>query len=123
MYHGGGRSGVTFVGTKGKVMTGRGHCSTEPREIMAEPIRPDEVRLYRSHNHGGDFLNCVRTRKRPVADVEIGCSSVTVCHLGNIAYWLKRPIKWDPVKGEIIGDEEANRWVSRPMRAPWVLEV
>jgi hypothetical protein len=39
--------------------------------------------------------------------------------LGNIAYWLNRPLKWDPVKEEIIGDDEASRWLSRPMRGPW----
>ncbi|HUS93109.1 MAG TPA: hypothetical protein VM695_14720 [Phycisphaerae bacterium] len=43
------------------------------------------------------------------------------CHIGNIAYWLKRPLKWDPAKEEFLGDEEANRWLSRPMREPWRL--
>jgi hypothetical protein len=42
-----------------------------------------------------------------------------VCHLGNIAYWVGRPIKWDPDKREIIGDAEASRWLDRPKRAPW----
>ena len=69
----------------------------------------------------GDFLHCVRTRELPFRNIERAHRTVTVCHLGNLAYWLKRPIKWDPVKEEIVGDEEASRWLSRPKRAPWHL--
>ena len=53
--------------------------------------------------------------------MSIGSVTATVSHLGNIAYWLGRPIKWDPVKEEIIGDSQAARWLDRPMREPWVL--
>jgi len=53
--------------------------------------------------------------------VAIGASSVNVCHVGNIAYWLNRPLKWDPVKIEFVGDDEANRYASRAMREPWSL--
>jgi hypothetical protein len=69
----------------------------------------------------GDFLTCVRTRQRPFRDVEISHRTASVCHLGNIAYALKRPLKWDPVKEEFPGDEQANRFVSRAKRAPWSL--
>ncbi|MCX7047440.1 MAG: Gfo/Idh/MocA family oxidoreductase [Candidatus Sumerlaeota bacterium] len=69
----------------------------------------------------GDFLHCVRTRQEPFRNIEVAHRAVTVCHLGNIAYWLNRPLKWDPAKEEIIGDEEASRWLSRPKRAPWHL--
>ena len=54
------------------------------------------------------------TRERPVADVEIGARSVTVCHLANIATWLGRKIQWDPSKEKIVGDAEASRWLDRP---------
>jgi len=122
MYHGRGPRGraIQIFGDRGVVMIDRGGLSTDPPEIMAEPIAPDEVHLYRSHGgHKGDWLRCIRRRSRPVADVEIGCRSVTVCHLGNIAYWLKRPLKWDPGREVFLGDEEANRWLDRPKRAPW----
>jgi hypothetical protein len=69
----------------------------------------------------GDFLHCVRTRERPFRDVEFAHRAATVCHLGNIAYWLNRPLKWDPVKEEFIDDDEANRWLDRPKREPWRL--
>jgi len=63
----------------------------------------------------------VKTRERPFRDIEIAHRTATHCHLGNIAYWLKRPLKWDPDKEEIIGDPEAARWLDRPKREPWSL--
>lgn len=69
----------------------------------------------------GDFLHCVRTRQRPFRHVEVAHRTVSHCHLGNIAIWLNRPLRWDPVKEEIVGDPEASRWLERPSRAPWHL--
>jgi len=71
--------------------------------------------------HQSDWLQSIRTRERPICDVEVGCRSVTVCHLANLAYWLMRPLAWDPVEEEFIGDPEANRWLDRPKRAPWTM--
>ncbi len=67
----------------------------------------------------GDFLHCVRTREKCFRDFTYAHRVATVCHLGNIAYELKRPLKWDPVKEEFPGDEEANRMTWRPMRGTW----
>jgi hypothetical protein len=75
--------------------------------------------LYNSYSHGKDFLDCMRSRKKPICDVEIGCRSVTVCHLGNIAYWTGKRLRWDPVKEVFIGDDEANKWLDRDVRGPW----
>ncbi len=123
MYHGGatGRAGVEFIGPGGRVMVNRGYIETDPPSLLAEPIHPDEAKLYRSRNHHDDWLNAIRTRGRPICDVAIGYRSVTVCHLGNIAYWLKRPLKWDPASEQFVGDDEANRMLQRPMRSPWRL--
>jgi len=120
MYHGGAK-GILFTGTEGKVEVSRGYFRTWPDRIGQEPIGPNDVHLYKSPGHQQDWLDCIRTRQRPICDVVIGASSVTVCHLGNIAYWLGRPLKWDPLKREIIGDTEASRWLDRPKRAPWHL--
>ncbi len=120
MYHGG-ANGVLFTGTEGKIEVNRGYLKTWPDEIGLEPLGPNDLRLYESPGHRADWINCIRTRQRPICDVAVGCSSVTVCHLGNIAYWLGRPFKWDAVAGEIIGDAEASRWLDRPKRAPWRL--
>jgi predicted dehydrogenase len=115
----GGANGILFTGTDGKVEVNRGYFKTWPDEIGKEPIGPNDVRLYESSNHMQNWIDCIRTRRRPIADVEIGASTITVCHLGNIAYWLGRPIKWDPAKHEIVGDSQATRLLDRPKRGPW----
>ena len=122
LHHGGSeRSSITFIGTEGKVFVGRGHLSTDPPEMMKTPIGAREVHLYRSRNHHQDWLDSIRLRKKPICDVEIGARSVSVCLLGNLAYMLERPLKWDPDREQFIGDDLANHWVTRPMRAPWTL--
>lgn len=123
MYHGGasGNAGVEFIGTEGRVLVNRGYLETDPPELLDEPIGPDEIRLYDSPNHHDDWLTCIRTRNRPVCDVAVGYRSVTVCHLGNIAYWLKRPLRWDPVQERFVNDPGADRLLQRAMRSPWSL--
>jgi predicted dehydrogenase len=114
-------NGVLFTGTKGKVETNRGHLKTWPDSLKDQKIGANEVRLYESKNHYTDWLDAVRNRSKPICDIEIGCRSVSVCHLGNIAYKLKRPLKWDPKREVFVGDDDANRLLSRPMRSPWHL--
>jgi predicted dehydrogenase len=114
-----GVNGVQFIGPEGKITVNRGYFAADPEEAAAEPLGAGDVRLYRSPGHHEDWRECLWTRKRPCADVEIGARSVTVCHLGNIAIWLGRTIRWDPAKEEIIGDPEASRWLDRPLRAPY----
>jgi hypothetical protein len=121
VHHGGGGKGVVFHGTEGKIEVNRGHLQTWPESLMQEPTGPDEVHLYESPGHQADWLNAIRTRQPPICDVEIGARSVSVCHLGNIAYWLKRPLRWDPVEERFVDDPEADRWLDRARRAPWRL--
>ncbi len=113
--------GVLFTGTEGKIEVSRDHLVAWPESLLRQKLRPDEIHLYESKNHPDNFLECIRTRNRPASDAEVGCRSVTVCHLGNIAYWLKRPLKWDPKAEQFVNDPEADRMKSRPMRAPWRL--
>jgi predicted dehydrogenase len=120
VYHNrGGGAGVVFYGTGGTIWVDRNKLRTDPPYVMQKPIGADEVHLYYSRSQKGNWLDCIRSRRRPICDVEVGCRSVTVCHLGNIAYWLKRPLKWDPAAEQFVGDEEANRWLDRPKREPW----
>ncbi len=114
-------AGVEFVGSEGRVLVNRNYLETDPPYLVDEPIGPNEIRLYESPGHQENWLHCLRTRGKPICDVAIGHRSATVCHLGNIAYWLKRPLKWDPVAERFQGDEEANRLLQRPMRYPWHL--
>ncbi len=72
--------------------------------------------------HIKNFIDCMRSRKRPNSDVEIGHNSMIACHLANIAQRLGRLVKWDVEKETIVGDPEAqNNYVSRAYRAPWKL--
>ncbi len=112
---------VRFEGTDGWVAVTRGSIDSNPKNLITSAIGPNEIHLYRSDNHWQNFLECVRSRRQPVADVEIGHRTATICNLGNIAMQLKRTIKWDPKTERVIGDEEASRMLSRPMRAPWTL--
>ena len=111
--------GVLFVGTEGKIEVSREHLDTWPENLKRQKIGPNEIHLHKSFNHQTDFLNSVRTRRRNASDAEVGRRSITVCHLGNIAYWLKRPLQWDPEKEVFIGDPAANRMLEREKRSPW----
>ncbi len=115
------KGGTTFEGDKGKIWVNRGKLEGTPAEVLKMPPGDGDVRLYVSKNHHDNWLECVRTRKLPICDVEIGHRSATVCHLGNIAVRTGRKIAWDPAKEEIVGDAEAARMLSRPYRAPWKL--
>ena len=108
-----------FEGTEGWISDGR---EAEPKSLLQSAIAPGELHLYEARGgHMGNFLECVRTRQDPSAPAEVGHRSATACHLGNIAMLLGRRLRWDPAAERFIGDDEANRMTSRPMRAPWGL--
>lgn len=119
MIHDSSRGGVKFIGTQGTIFVDRGRFQADPESLGQEPLGDQAIRLYASTDHLQDWLDCTRSRKRPICDVEIGCRSVTVCHLGNLAYWNHRRLKWDPAKEQFVGDAEANTWLDREKRAPW----
>jgi len=114
-------NGVKFEGSDGWVFVTRGRIDAEPKSLLAETIGPSEVHLYRSHDHKGNFVDCVRTRRDPIANVEIGHRSATVCHLANIALWLGRPLRWNPDEEHFVDDPGADRMMQRSMRSPWTL--
>lgn len=109
---------IIFTGSEGEVEVSRGSIRTRPKSLLRERIEP-EKRLYKSYNHYGNWLECIRSRKRPICDAEIGCRSLTVCHLGIIANKLGRGLKWDPAEERFVNDAEADRMLSRSMRSPW----
>jgi hypothetical protein len=84
-------------------MVNRGQfLRTDPVTIKDQRIEPGEIRLYESNNHRRNWIECVRSRRQPICTATIGHRTATVCHLGNIAYWLQRPLKWDPEKEQFI---------------------
>jgi predicted dehydrogenase len=113
---------VRFEGTEGMVEWGYSKVyRSEPESLINSEIGPDEIHLYRSDDHVRNFLDSIRSRREPVAPVEVGHRSSSVCHLGNVAVRLGRNVTWDPEKECFPGDDEANAMLTRPMRAPWHL--
>ncbi|KPK71246.1 MAG: oxidoreductase [Acidithiobacillales bacterium SM23_46] len=114
--------GVAFHGTEGTLILDSGGWEVVPEEgkkkLKAEKHagagdgRPEHVR---------NFLDCVRSRERPVEDVGFGHLVSTTAHLGNIALLSKRSIQWDAENERILGDKKASRLVTAPYRAPWKL--
>ncbi|HKA07874.1 MAG TPA: gfo/Idh/MocA family oxidoreductase, partial [Gemmataceae bacterium] len=82
-----------------------------------------DVHLYASKSHHANWFECIKSRKSPIAEAEIGHRSATVCHLGNIAIRTGRKITWDPAKEQILGDKEAAAMVTKAYREPWKLVV
>jgi predicted dehydrogenase len=117
----GGPSGCVFYGTAGTLHIDRGVLKSEPEEIVKEPLGERDVHIFRSPGHHRNWLDCVRSGERPAADVEIGARTVTVVHLGNLAYWHQRELRWDPQQWRFPDDAEANGWLDRERRDPWQL--
>ena len=115
-------NGVVFEGTDGWIYVRRGHVEASRPEILKDPLPSRAKRLYASNNHMANFFDCVRSRKAPICDAEIGHRSVSVCHLGSIALRLGRKLQWDPQKEQFVGDDEANKYVAREQRRAWSYE-
>lgn len=112
---------VKFIGSKGSLFINRKKFYCDPPAIIDSKTGPNEVHLYKSDDHFRDFLDCVKLRRDPIANVEVGHRSATVCHLGNIAMLLGGKLKWDPQNERFINDDQANKMLSRVMRSPWRL--
>lgn len=112
----------TFYGTDGVVsVDNQGQNAT----VLPHKLAPEKLRKRVKYHSGGDhvrnFLACIKTRSEPVAPVEVGHRSATVCHLGNIALQLQAKLKWDPESEKFHGSrsDEANGLLDRPPRAEW----
>jgi predicted dehydrogenase len=116
-----GGDNTRFVGTEGWVEVSRGGWKTEPASLMQLELGPNDVRLVESRNHYQNFVDCIKSRKDPVSFIEDAVRSDVFSHLGDIAIRLKRKIRWDWEKEEILGDPEASKRLARPLRAPWTL--
>lgn len=115
------RGGVTFEGTDGSVWVNRGAIETKPDRLAFEDFADNEVHLYRSDDHFGNFIDCVLSRKEPIAPIEQAHRSITIAHLGNIALRLKRDLRWNPETERFVNDAEADAMLSRPMHGDWKL--
>jgi predicted dehydrogenase len=131
-------NGIRFEGTEGWIFVSRGNetvTASDPQSrlkdaqalaashpgIITSVIGPDEVHLYESTDHHGNWLDCVRSRREPIAPVEVAHRACSACLLHHIAMKLPRKLRWDPWKERFIDDEQANAMLSRPQRPPYVL--
>jgi predicted dehydrogenase len=112
-------NGVRFEGSDGWIYVTRGEIKASKPELLEEPLPGNALRLYKSDNHMGNFFECIRSRKDPICDIEIGHRSISTAHLGVMSARLGRPLKWDPVKEQFVGDKEANKMLVREMRKPY----
>ena len=140
------KMGTKWIGTDGWVHVNRGSYdaskdslkkivkkrkddtapNSEVIEAATAPKLGDDViksRLYETAGHHRNFVDCVKSRKPTVTPVETAHRSATPGHLALISFLVNRPIKWDPVKEEIVGDAEASKLLTRDYRGSWKLEA
>jgi predicted dehydrogenase len=131
-------NGIKFVGTEGWVFVSRGNetvtesdpvaklkdaqaLSASNPKMLTSVIGPGETHLYKSTDHHGNWLECVRSRQQPIAPVEVAHRACSACLLHHMAMKLKRKLFWDPVKERFKNDDEANAMLSRPQRWPYIV--
>ena len=115
------RNGIKFEGTNGWIWVNRAELEASDDSLLNTPLPAGAVRLPVSNDHMGNFFDCVRSRKLPIAEVEVGHRSASMCHMGIIALRLNRKLHWDPAAEKFTGDgaKEANHWLAREMRKPY----
>jgi hypothetical protein len=121
-----GSCGVRYEGPDGWVAVADGYARPEVSSptLLADYARlvADYVaRTQRPMSHVRDFFNCVKSRRQTVANPEMMHRSMTTVHAANICMWLRRNLRYDPVREEFIDNAEANRLRTRAMREPWII--
>ena len=115
---------VRFIGSDGTLDVSRSFLDV-PEKLKTLDLKESDVKLTQpaGGNHYADFLNSIRTRQKPLCDVETGHRTCTVCNVTNIGYQLRRPLRWNPATEKFDGDKEANALLTRTLRAPHRIAV
>jgi len=113
--------GTTFHGTEGWVSVRRGALHFSDEKLRRIKLKNSDAHLYESTDHMGNFIDCIKTRKKPISTIEAAVQSDLISHLSNAAIRLKRPVKWDPKKERVIGDNKAAKAINRKRRSPWTV--
>ena len=116
----GGPSGCVFFGERGSLHIDRGHLVSDPEELVKTPLAESDMRLPDTGGHHRNWVDCIKSREQPVADVEKGARTVSLIHLGNQAYWNHRTLRWDPKNWQFL-DQADNRLLDYARRDPWQL--
>ena len=111
--------GTAFRGSEGWVSVRRGSIYFSDEKLRRLKLKSTDEHLYKSKNHMGNFVECIKARKKPISTIEAAVQSDLISHLSNAAIRFKRPVKWDPKKEQVIGDSELAKSLNRKMRAPW----
>ncbi len=118
--------GGRFIGEKGSITIERGEFSSDPPELTEEPLENPEIEVYRSEHHWRNWIDCVKSREDPIAPVEVGHRTATVCHLANIARWVSQVtgetdehLMWDPEQEKFTNSQWGNHFLDRPRRKPY----
>jgi hypothetical protein len=115
------RNGLKFEGSNGWIWVNRNEIEANDEALINTPLPAGSQRLYVSNDHMTNFFDCVRSRKLPIAEVEVGHRSASICHLAVIALRLGLKLEWDPEREKFTGAnaKEASRWLAREMRKPY----
>lgn len=112
-----------ITGKKGWIWVSRDGLRAEPSSILQTVIRPGEKRVVFSNDHRRNFLDAVRTRRKPISHIDSAVQSETICQQADIAMRLQRKLTWDPKAERFVDDDQANRLLSRAIRGPWQYAV
>ncbi len=123
-----GDNGILFEGTEGRLFVNRGKISGKPVEDLKDKPLPEGAieAIYGgpvSANHTANFTDAMKSRKQPISDVWSHNRMLEICHLSNIAMRLNRPLNWDAAKREIVGDDQANSFLSREYRKGYEINM
>ena len=118
-----GSDSTKFIGTEGWVDVRRAGIDAEPKSLLKLELGPNDVHLTRSPRHDQNFIEAIKSGGKAIAPIDEAVRSDIISHMCDIAIRTGRKITWDPKKEEIVGDPEAAKMLSRPMRPPWKLEV
>ncbi len=114
------REGVKFLGDDGWVFVTRGKLEASDPRWVENDFEAGDRKVYRSDDHMGNFVQCIRSREKCIAPAETAHRSITPGHLGYVSQALGRPLTWDPEKEVVVGDEQANELLMQNRyRAPW----
>jgi predicted dehydrogenase len=114
---------IKFVGAEGEIRVQRRKLESNPESLKDRVIKDTEIKVYKSENHYVDFLDAMRSRKKPICDVEIGHRTASVCTLGNIAYELGVPLSWNPKKEAFDNNKAANQLLGRKLNKEWGIKI
>ncbi len=114
-----GGDSTKFIGTEGWIRVSRGGWDAEPKSLLTAALKPDDVHLIESQSQSQNFIDAVKARKGAVSPLADAVRSDVISHMCDIAIRLKRKVTWDPSREQILGDAEATKLTSRPMRGPW----